>query len=564
MDYLKYLKESDTPIGRGEKSSDSPVEYLEILENIDKPKLFVPLNVESPVVRKRTVPDNHIDYLKILSEQEKPEPSIKKRPTIETQQYLEELHHEGRVHYVEQAEQLHPDRVHEYLQSFIKMEEDEEPPTGPNQVQEPDNKQLTEKNIQLEIKTLKNQMESLNKRYGTVGGGGGTNAVQYANGGTMNGNLTVNGTLLVTSISASSYLGVSAAGGDYVRRTGDIMTGTLNVPTISAITYQGLPSYDNRYVELSGDRMTGTLFTPSVSALSLSAHIYDLVPDGIPTWREGRIYYDTNDHTLALYTDIQGVTLQVGQEQWIRVVNKTNNTIFNGTPVFIDGAQGNRPTIQKASAINQNQSRIIGLTTHNITDNATGVITVQGLVRDVNTLPWSEGTILYTSLTAGVLTDVRPLAPYHGTEVGIVVYQHGTQGIIYVHPQFGEELANIHDVIISNPVNGQYLSYIETLSSWTNVSSNRRVSRHVTSYTALTSDNIISFTLTAAATCYLPSITSFPNLNLEYIIKNKAQSTAGLTISAYTGATIDNEPFYTILPSESITIVYDGDEWIII
>lgn len=532
MDYLKFLKENDTPIGQGCKSEDSPIEYLEILENFDKPKLFIPLNAESSLAPKRSVSDNHIDYVKILTEQSHHENKRPANPDTndQTQGYLEKLKNVGKAQYVEQTQVIHPDKVQEYLQSF-RAEEDEEPPTSDNQVQEPEYKQLAESNIQLEIKTLKTQIESLGKKYGSIGGGG-TNAMQFSNGGTMNGNLTVNGTVFVNSISAANYLGLSAAGGNYVR--------------------------------LTGDTMTGTLFAPSVSAYSLSAHVHDFSPDGTPAWREGRLFYDLEDHTLSLYTDISGVSLQVGQEHWIKAVNKTGAPILNGTPVYISGAQGNRPTIEKASSYTHERSTIIGLATHDIAINQTGVVTTDGLVRDVDTRDWPEGTVLYTSLTAGVLTDTQQPAPYHSTEVGIVIYQHNNQGIIYVNPVYGFEVQDLHDVGLIDLQDKQFLSYNTNLSSWINVSSDRRVQVKTSNYSLLSTDNTISFNISANTTVFLPPRSSFPNIQLEYTIKNKAQSISQLTLSAFDNELIDNSTSWIILPGDSLTIVHDTVDWIII
>jgi len=41
MVYLKYLEENSKPIGYGEKSDESPVHYLDILREQNKPRLFV-------------------------------------------------------------------------------------------------------------------------------------------------------------------------------------------------------------------------------------------------------------------------------------------------------------------------------------------------------------------------------------------------------------------------------------------------------------------------------------------------------------------------------------------
>jgi len=94
-------------------------------------------------------------------------------------------------------------------------------------------------------------------------------------------------------------------------------------------------------------------------------------------------------------TEHDGVTLQIGQEFFIRVVNKTGVLIPNGSVVFINGAQGNRPTIALASSTSLSAaSQTIGVVTHDISDNNNGYVTTNGLVRGLNTNSYVEGDIL--------------------------------------------------------------------------------------------------------------------------------------------------------------------------
>lgn len=54
-----------------------------------------------------------------------------------------------------------------------------------------------------------------------------------------------------------------------------------------------------------------------------------------------------------------GVTLQVGHEQYVRIVNKTGSQINDGQVVYINGTQGNRPTVALAQANTLTSSSII-------------------------------------------------------------------------------------------------------------------------------------------------------------------------------------------------------------
>ncbi len=79
------------------------------------------------------------------------------------------------------------------------------------------------------------------------------------------------------------------------------------------------------------------------------------------------------------------VTQQIGQELFIKVRNASGATIPNGTPVYFNGRQGNRPKIYKAQANAEATSMVEGITTQDIDDNADGFITTFGYVRQIKT-----------------------------------------------------------------------------------------------------------------------------------------------------------------------------------
>ena len=173
---------------------------------------------------------------------------------------------------------------------------------------------------------------------------------------------------------------------------------------------------------------------------------------------EGEIYYDTDSHTLTIQTGTD-TALQVGQEQVIRVRNITGAQIDNGTVVYVSGTQGAgvaKLLIGKATATVTNEEQdIIGIATQDIPDNSDGFITTFGYVREVNTLGFAVGDILYLSTTAGMYTDVAPPAPNHTVALGIVLRTHQTQGVIFVKVDPGFDLASMHDVDLSGIQSGQ-------------------------------------------------------------------------------------------------------------
>lgn len=191
---------------------------------------------------------------------------------------------------------------------------------------------------------------------------------------------------------------------------------------------------------------------------------------GSPAYQEGRVFYDPVDHTLAYYNDVNGITINIGQEQVLRVRNATGSTIANGAVVYINGSNGTRPTIALAKADAEvTSSTVIGVATQTITNNTDGYITVNGLVHDLDTSAFSAGNAIYLSpTTAGTYTNVKPTAPNHTVQIGFVTRSNPTQGTILVTVQNGYELEELHNVLITTPVDKQALVYDSATGLWKN------------------------------------------------------------------------------------------------
>ena len=167
-----------------------------------------------------------------------------------------------------------------------------------------------------------------------------------------------------------------------------------------------------------------------------------LLSDGSqPSYSEGVVFYDSENHTLSLYNDEADVTLQLGQEEFLRVRNNTGSTIYNGSSVRITGAHGaSAPTVELAIATTEEKSQIVGLATHDIENNSFGYVTTYGIVRDVNTAAFSAGDELFLDAsTSGNLTNVSPTIPNHKVTVGHVIRSHVNGSILVQigHPKLG-------------------------------------------------------------------------------------------------------------------------------
>jgi hypothetical protein len=153
------------------------------------------------------------------------------------------------------------------------------------------------------------------------------------------------------------------------------------------------------------------------------------------------------------------------------VYNKTGATLTKGTIVYINGGQGNLPTITKALATSDSTSaQTYGIVRNDITNNNNGYVVVAGRISDLDTQAYTEGTQLYLSpTTAGTFTSTKPYAPQHLVYVGIVVRAHPTQGVIEVKIQNGYEMDELHNVAAQSPDNNDILQYKTATSLWTKV-----------------------------------------------------------------------------------------------
>ncbi len=152
---------------------------------------------------------------------------------------------------------------------------------------------------------------------------------------------------------------------------------------------------------------------------------------GLPH-KEGRLFYDSDNFTLSLYNEESDVSLQIGQEAYLRVRNNTISTISNGDTVRIDSSQGTHPTIELASANSESNSQVVGLATHDIAPSSFGYVTTYGIVRGINTTGYSAGDEVHLSVNSGEFTSGDIVSPNYRVSVGHVLRSHQNEGSVLV------------------------------------------------------------------------------------------------------------------------------------
>jgi hypothetical protein len=188
--------------------------------------------------------------------------------------------------------------------------------------------------------------------------------------------------------------------------------------------------------------------------------------------------WNDTDGTVDIGMKGGNVTLQVGQEQLVRVVNKSGVNLLESTygAVKILGSQGNRLSVKLAQAdSDDNSAETLGLATENIDNNQEGFVTANGLVRNINTTGalqgelWNDGDVLYLSPTvAGRITNIKPQAPQHTVIVGYVIRAHANVGSIFVKVDNGYEIDELHNVRINTGSLGYGDLLMRSGSVWAN------------------------------------------------------------------------------------------------
>lgn len=320
-----------------------------------------------------------------------------------------------------------------------------------------------------------------------------------------------------------------------------------------------------------------------------------------PAYLEGRIFYDAENHCVTVYNDESEISLQVGQEEYIRIRNNTGSTISNGKAVYITGAQGQHVTVDLASASGNLQSEAVGLATHDIENNSFGYITTFGLVRGVNTNAFTEGDELFVAVSGGELTNTSPIAPNYKTSIGHVVVA-GNNGSILVTPRGNKlgggdakTLGNIQQSgiaffdIITNEGDAGILAsdpdfYYDSVADRLHLGvggirfndgttqttagggggGGNRIYDNISADFSMGGTSDVVFLDTSSGPINIELPTAVGQGGKELVFKLKAGSNSGILVGSGT-QTIDGQSYYPIsYINQSIQVISDNSNWLVI
>lgn len=169
----------------------------------------------------------------------------------------------------------------------------------------------------------------------------------------------------------------------------DSNTGTILVDPFTE-HYEYLRIQDT--LKVTGDITGSTLALDSSLSFGLTDYRVR------PTYNEGTVWYDEDEHALAFHTADSDFIMYIGARETVRGRNSSGSTITRGTPVYTDGVHisghpihGHHPLIYAADAAVNGKYEVIGLAGHDIPNGAHGYVITRGYLDKIDTTSLISG-----------------------------------------------------------------------------------------------------------------------------------------------------------------------------
>jgi len=197
----------------------------------------------------------------------------------------------------------------------------------------------------------------------------------------------------------------------------------------------------------SNTTITGSLNITGSIAYPDYIDIDTTPPAGLDSTVTGRISWNNSTRDLIIGAG-NSVDVHLGQQEWAYVVNAEATSLAKGEIVYISGSQGNTIAVKRARDTGDDLSAgTLGMVGETIASGAEGLVLVNGLMRKLNTVGLTAGSLLFVGSTAGTYTQTPPTPPSHSVRIGYVVKVDNNQGEIYIKVDNGYEIGELHDII---------------------------------------------------------------------------------------------------------------------
>jgi|LakMenEpi03Aug12_release.lakeMendotaPanAssembly.Ray.scaffolds.fasta_scaffold04108_8 hypothetical protein len=204
----------------------------------------------------------------------------------------------------------------------------------------------------------------------------------------------------------------------------------------------------------------GSAFTQPIDSLFFKTSVS---PNNVDT---AKMRWDSELGTVVLGM-YDAVPNELGFKNFWLVKNQTGSTITKNSLVYASGTVGasGRILVSKFIANGTIDAKyLLGITAHDLSNGEDGYVISFGKIRQVNTDTFAAGAILYPSpTTAGVWTDVEPVAPNIDLPIGFCINSSSNNGTISIRVASGYSLNELHNVAITSPVEKSSLFYSDGL-----------------------------------------------------------------------------------------------------
>lgn len=271
----------------------------------------------------------------------------------------------------------------------------------------------------------------------------------------------------------------------------------------------------------------------------------------------GTIAWDSGEEGLSVQVN-NNVNLTLGKEIYVLAYNAEGTALNPGEVVMVNGAQGQRPQVIRAyNTSDSTSARTFGMVAETIASGAEGIVITQGVIGNIDTDDYNTGDILYLSASPGLVTTVKPQAPNHYVWVGVVLSKNQSSGRIYIKPQNGYELDEIHDVRITSIAEGDIIIWNSASSLWLNEpiqgylnTASAAAYASASAYTNSASSSLVSYINTELENkldtqTYASASANFATLNGEETLTNKTLTSPTITDGVFEDTfTIGSQVFY--------------------
>ena len=148
---------------------------------------------------------------------------------------------------------------------------------------------------------------------------------------------------------------------------------------------------------------------------------------------------------------------------------KAGVALTKGQAVYVSSADGTNMIVSKASnASEQTSSKTMGLVENSVSINGKTNVITEGLLSGLNTNSANAGDPVWLGTNGNLIYGLanKPVAPAHLVFIGIVTRANQNNGEIFVRPQNGFELEELHNLVLTSVQDGDAIVWDSTTSKW--------------------------------------------------------------------------------------------------